>query len=76
MKVLYCRTNVHENVITTFTNYDRKMKLDVLRRRQVIKSACRTFNDYECMRVMLIKVLLTTHLLLKLEFVEKKRTIN
>ena len=35
-----------------------------------------TFNDHEYMRVMLIKVLLTTHLLLKLGFVEKKRTIN
>ena len=76
MKVLYSRINVHENVIATFTNYDRKMKLDVIQKRQVIKSICRTFNDHECMRVMLIKVLLTTHLLLKLGFVEKKQTIS
>ena len=52
------------------------MKLHVIQKRQVIKSVCRTFNDHEYMWVMLIKVLLTTHLLLKLGFVEKKRTIN
>ena len=36
MTVLYWRINVRENVIATFTNYDRKMKLDVIQKRQVI----------------------------------------
>ena len=42
------------------------MKLDVIQKRQVIKSVCRTVNDNKFMWVMLMKVLLTTHLLPKL----------
>ena len=37
-------------------------------------SVCRKINDFECL--MFIKLLLSTYLLLKPEFSEKKRTIN
>ena len=66
--------NFRENVIATFTNYQRKRKLHVGQKRQKIWSVCKTINDCECM--MLIKVLLSTYLLLKPGFSEKKRTIN
>lgn len=36
----------------------------------------RWFSDLECMWVMLIKVLLSNHLLIKLRFIETKRTIT
>ena len=38
MKVFYWRIDDHENVIARFNNYDRKMKFNLIQKRQVIKS--------------------------------------
>ena len=68
------RINFRENVIVAFTSYDRKRKLHVIRKRQAIWSVCGTINVCEYM--MFIKVLLSTHLLLKPGFSKEKRTIS
>ena len=68
------KNNFRRNVITTFTNCARKRKLNVIPKRQVICSVCRTINGCECM--VFIKVLLKTYLLLKPGFSDEKRTIN
>ena len=61
------RINFHENVIATFTNYVRKRKIHVIQKNRKI-------YDYE--RMLFIKVLICTYMLLKPGFSEKKRTIN
>ena len=65
--------NCRENVIATFAIHGKR-KLHFVQKRQKSWSVCRTINDSECM--MFIKVLLSTYLLLKPGFSEKKRTIN
>ena len=59
----------HEKVII-ITNYktqdDGNRELRLIHKRQVVCSFCRTFIDFE--RNVVIKMILSTHLLLKLGF--------
>ena len=69
------RIYFHEKVII-ITNYktqeDGNRKLRIIHKRQMLWSFCRTFIDFECNVV--IRMLLSTHLLLRLRTQLKKNT--